>query len=132
MKQTVFHAFLLSALLAAPASLAQSDLPPRDQNYMRDVVTLSSTLGRVHAIRRVCNGTGDQFWRDYMVEFLNMEAPRRGNLRSSMTDAFNDAFQRESRLRPVCDKAARDAEAIYAGEGRRLSNALAERYLPKR
>lgn len=132
MKKNVFHGLICSALIFAASSTAQESLPPRTQDFMRDAVSLSSTLGRVHAIRVTCNGRDDQSWRDMMVEFLNMEAPERGSLRQSMTGAFNDAFQRESQLRGSCDAAARDAEAVYAAEGKRLSDKLAARYLPTR
>ena len=130
MKQHVFHAALVSALLFAASSAAQGD-PPRTQDMMRDAIGLSSTLGRVHAIRTTCRGNNDQYWREQMKELLSLEAPNSSALRRSMTNAFNDAYQRERRLRSVCDEGAREAEAAYAAEGRRLSDALAAAYLPK-
>ena len=131
MKKNVLHGLISSALLFAASSAAQDNLPPRTQDFMRDMVSLSSTLGRVHAIRVACNGRDDQYWRDQMVAFLDLEAPGRSSLRQSMTSAFNDAYQREIQLRTACDAGARDAEAVYAAEGKRLSDKLASHYLPR-
>ena len=39
----------------------------RTQGYMQTVIELSSTLGSAHAIRQLCNGSNDQYWRGYML-----------------------------------------------------------------
>ena len=147
MKQTFVHWRLLPALFLAflPAMGAngqyqgeyQQDFNPdydlsdtRSQDYLRDVVSLSSTLGSAHAIRLLCNGRDDQYWRVYMQELLGVEAPYRSRLRSSMVDAFNNAFQAESTRRRQCDEAAVSAEKMYASTGQQLANALAEANLP--
>lgn len=102
----------------------------RSQDYIRDVVALSSTLGSAHAIRTLCNGRDDQYWRGYMQELLSVEAPYQSRLRTSMVDAFNDSFEAESRRRRACDESAISAEKIYASTGQRLSNSLAADNLP--
>lgn len=102
----------------------------RSQNYLRDVISLASTLGSAHAIRLLCNGRDDQYWRVYMQELLGVEAPYQSRLRSSMVDAFNSAFQQESRRRSQCDESAVSAEKVYASTGQRLANSLAEANLP--
>lgn len=103
----------------------------RSQDYLRDVISLSSTLGSAHAIRLLCNGRDDQYWRVYMQELLSHEAPYRSRLRSSMVDAFNEAFQAESSRRRACDEGAVSAEKVYASTGQRLANELAEANLPR-
>ncbi|WP_084397642.1 TIGR02301 family protein [Henriciella aquimarina] len=103
----------------------------RTQDYLRDVIALSSTLGSAHAIRLLCNGRDDQYWRAYMQELLGVEAPYRSRLRTSMVDAFNDGFQSENRRRNRCDEGAVSAEKTYASTGQRLARGLAEANLPR-
>lgn len=145
MQQTVKHGKLLpliAALAFLPAQAAYGQYQGRDyvpeydvsdlrtQDYIRDVVELSSTLGAAHAIRLLCNGRDDQYWRVYMQELLGVEAPYQSRLRTSMVDAFNNAFSAESSRRRMCDEGAVSAEKIYAATGQRLANGLAEANLP--
>ncbi|WP_300390447.1 TIGR02301 family protein [Henriciella sp.] len=144
MKKTFVHwRFLPAALLLTflPAMSAEGQYQPdyqpefdvsdtRSQDYLRDVIALASTLGSAHAIRLLCNGRDDQYWRVYMQELLGIEAPYRSRLRSSMVDAFNNSFQAESSRRSRCDEGAISAEKVYASTGQRLANELAEANLP--
>lgn len=102
----------------------------RTQDYISDVIELSSTLGSAHAIRLLCNGRDDQYWRLYMQELLGVEAPYQSRLRSSMVSAFNEAYSSESARRRGCDDSAVSAEKIYANTGQSLANRLAEANLP--
>ncbi len=103
----------------------------RSQDYLRDVVALASTLGSAHALRVLCNGRNDQYWRSYMQELLGLEAPYQGRLRSSMVDAFNSAYSVEAARRNSCDQGAISAEKVYASTGERLANALVQANLPE-
>ncbi|WP_290751466.1 TIGR02301 family protein [Henriciella sp.] len=103
----------------------------RSQDYLRDVVALASTLGSAHAIRVLCNGRNDQYWRSYMQELLGLEAPYQGRLRSSMVDAFNSAYSAEAARRNSCDAGAVSAEKVYASTGERLANSLVQANLPE-
>ena len=146
MHQTVKHLRALAVLSLAvflPVSAAngqyQRDFQPdydvsdtRDQTYIRNVVSLSSTLGSAHAIRLLCNGRDDQYWRGYMQELLGVEAPYQSRLRSSMVSAFNEAYSAESARRSGCDQAAVSAEKVYATTGKRLADELAQANLPSR
>lgn len=125
--------FALASALAVPASSAAQEanerpLPQRSGQYLSDVVTMSRLLGRAHAIRVTCNGRDDQFWRLYMQEMLDIEAPNQGGLRQSMAGAFNDAYTSEARVRQWCDEAAVKAEAQYASQGRGIAERLAKYY----
>ena len=131
MKQTLFHVLLLSALGFAGASTAQETIPLRGPDYFRDAGELAQTLGYAHAIRVRCNGREDQYWRRYMVDMLNYEAPERGALRSRLVDRFNDAYSAASRLYQVCDGRTSDAEARYASQGKILAERLATHYFPQ-
>lgn len=103
----------------------------RSQDYLRDVVALSSTLGSAHALRVLCNGRNDQYWRSYMQDLLSLEAPYQGRLRTSMVDAFNTAYSAEAARRNSCDDSAVSAERVYASTGERLANALVQANLPE-
>lgn len=104
----------------------------RDQNYLRDTVRLAGVLGSAHGVRYVCNGEGDQYWRQHMIDLLTLEAPQRGALRSSMVDAFNGNFSEAQRRFPYCDQNTVEAEKRYAAEGRDLADRLAAYYFPRR
>lgn len=122
---------LTIALALAPSSAAQSgDLPTRDQDYLRDAVRLSGVLGSAHGIRYVCNGQSDQYWRERMINMLDLEAPQRGPLRSAMVDTFNEHFQDTLRLYRVCDSETVAAEAEYARAGREIADRMAAYYFP--
>lgn len=131
----------LAAFLPATAAHGQYDRDyqpeydvsdTRTQDYISDVIELSSTLGSAHAIRLLCNGRDDQYWRLYMQELLGVEAPYQSRLRSSMVSAFNNAYSAESSRRSSCDDGAVSAEKIYANTGQALAIRLAEANLPSR
>jgi uncharacterized protein (TIGR02301 family) len=133
MDKTIFHGVLLSVLLLTGASTAaaQSGIPLRGPDYFRDASELAATLGSAHAIRVRCNGREDQYWRRYMADLLALEAPDRGNLRSSLVEGFNQAFTRTSAQYMNCDGRAIEAEARFARDGQDISNRMATHYFPK-
>ncbi len=116
----------------AQATTGNSNLPTRDQAYLRDLVSLSETIGSAHAVRVRCNGVDDQYWRSYMVQILGLEAPIQGNLRRQMVSGFNRGFEREDSVRIGCDATANEREARYAIKGQALAEGLASYYFPKR
>jgi len=118
----------LLALL--PALTAQSQSTVRSQDYFRDVTALAEVLGKAHAIRVVCNGRNDQYWRSYMLRLLELEAPYQGGLRRSMVNGFNAGFSWGNDLHRVCDGDAATAEKAYAAEGRDLSARLVQANIP--
>jgi len=124
--------FLISEPVLAQSSAGRQDLPSRDQAYLRDLVSLSEIMGSAHALRVVCSGVDDQFWRSYMQQLLGLEAPNRSGLRSSMVDGFNRGYQSEQRRSRSCDERTAEAEAQYAERGRAISERLAAHYFPKR
>lgn len=132
MKKTCFHALVLSLALGSGTSAAQSGLPPRGPDYFRDAADLAGLLGSAHAIRVRCNGRDDQYWRRYMADMLAYEAPDAGNLRSSLVEAFNEAFSDTSDDYRTCDTQAVAAEARFADRGKEISTRMATHYFPKR
>ncbi|MEO0883792.1 MAG: TIGR02301 family protein [Pseudomonadota bacterium] len=122
----------MGAPVLAQSAAARQGLPDRDQAYMRDVVTLSEIMGSAHALRVVCNGVDDQFWRSYMQQLLGLEAPAASSLRANMVNAFNRGYQSEQRRTRRCNSQAAETEAQYAERGRGISERLAAHYFPKR
>lgn len=106
--------------------------PIRSQAYLRDAITLSGILGAAHGTRYVCQGDGDQYWRQHMMDLLAIEAPERGALRDSMVSAFNSSFTRMRERYRRCTDRVSEEEAAYAAEGRDLANKMAASYFPKR
>lgn len=113
-----------------PALPAQGQSKVQSQDYFRDVTSLAEVLGKAHAIRTVCTGRNDQYWRSYMLRLLELEAPYQGGLRRSLVNGFNAGFSWGSDLHPVCDGGAVNAEKAFAAEGRDLTARLVQSNIP--
>jgi uncharacterized protein (TIGR02301 family) len=131
MNQKRLHVLLLCLVCLAGTSAAQSGLPARGPDYFRDATDLAATLGAAHAIRVLCNGRDDQYWRRYMAEMLNYEAPESGPLRSGLVQAFNNAYTQTARVHNACDPGAIQAEARFASDGHDIAVRLASHYFPR-
>lgn len=129
-KSTINAGICFLALTLLSGLMAQAQSVTRSQDYLRDVVTLSEVLGKAHAVRTVCNGRNDQYWRDYMQRLMDIEAPYRGGLRDSMVNGFNAGFSVGSARHQVCDNATVAAEKTYADEGRTITTRLATENMP--
>lgn len=119
---------LILAFQAGLSAQAQSNV--RSQDYLRDVISLSEVLGKAHAVRTICNGRNDQYWRGYMQRLMDIEAPYRGGLRDSMVNGFNAGFSVGTARHRQCDTATVAAEKTYASEGRTLTSRLATENMP--
>ena len=132
--------FLTFGLVSLGGSLANAQIITdreepeieRSHSYISDTLRLSGILGAAHGVQVVCNGPSSQFWRIYMQELLDLEAPERGTqLRSAMARAFNNAYSREARPGRVCDERMIEREATLSAEGREIAEKLAAAYFPK-
>ncbi len=130
MSQTILR--LLGCCLAAflPVIQAYGQTPTRSQDYLRDVIALSETLGKSHSIRILCNGRNDQHWRGYMQRLLDLEAPYQGGLRRSMVDGFNAGYANTNADHSICDADTLAAEQQFAAEGQALTRKLATENIP--
>jgi uncharacterized protein (TIGR02301 family) len=110
---------LILALTTALPALAQERSPADRQS----LVELARILGESHAIRRVCEGAEDQFWRTRMQRLLDQEAADQG-LKTRLSLAFNDGFHAGQALYPKCTDAARAEARKIAASGQALSERL--------
>lgn len=117
----VLIAFALAATPAlAPPALAQERTPE-----MRGALTsLTRVLGEAHALRQVCDGREDQYWRSRMNRLMETEQPDAA-LEGQLKDGFNAGFAEAKRLYPACSDSSRQALALAAVRGRELSGKLA-------
>lgn len=93
--------------------------------YEDKLIGLADVLGRVHAVRVLCNGQGDQYWREYMRNLLDLEAPAAGYRRSRMVDSFNAGYSSEQSRFATCTPEAAQSESDLSTRGRQLSESLA-------
>jgi uncharacterized protein (TIGR02301 family) len=115
----VLPVLALCTLLAGPA-LAQERTPPERQS----LVDLAYAIGESHALRQVCNGDGDQHWRDRMAELINTEAADAG-LEARLKQSFNSGYAARQSQFPSCGPDSRKAELAVARKGEGISKRLA-------
>jgi uncharacterized protein (TIGR02301 family) len=107
---------LLAAFVLAQPVMAQ----PRSQS----VSDLAFALGQSHALRQLCQGATDQYWRERMERMIELEAPNVAD-RPPLTERFNDGFLAGRRQYPRCTQQSRAAERSAAARGGALATLLA-------
>ncbi|MBC7769747.1 MAG: TIGR02301 family protein, partial [Phycisphaerales bacterium] len=88
------------------------------------LIDLSEILGGSHYISVLCEGRGDQRWRDYMRGVISRE-PEHNAL---LVDGFNRGYRNGETRFPVCDDAARQMGAELRANGLRVAQALSARH----
>jgi uncharacterized protein (TIGR02301 family) len=127
-------ALALAALAVAPASAQQ----PRRQGeeagpvrgpewYRSQLVELSEILGGAHYLRIICDGRGDQRWRDYMRGVIQ----RSPEHNAALVEGFNRGYRNEEARFPTCDATTRQMEAELRARGLRVSQGLSARHSPQ-
>ena len=100
--------------LGATGPVAAQDRSPADRQTL---VELAYALGQSHALRQVCTGTSDYYWRRRMQQLVAAEQPD-GPFNRRLADSFNDGFVASRQAFPTCNAAAKaEAEAIAAKGG---------------
>lgn len=124
------------ALAQAPAQApSAAPAPPRRiengsplQTYETDLGGLSKVLGAAHYIRILCQGRGDQFWRQRMAAVMALEGPPGTPRRVLMSQNFNAGYRETEEHFSTCSPEAQATEAQLKAQGIRYSQALAARY----
>lgn len=138
MKLRTFFCALAIAAVALPAAAQQQprrqpqqpqaqqqQQPARGEEWYRgQLVELSEVLGGAHYLRVLCDGRGDQQWRNYMRGVIEREPQYNGLL----VEGFNRGYRQEEARFPVCDQTTRQMEVELRARGSRISQALRARH----
>ncbi|MEZ6024375.1 MAG: TIGR02301 family protein [Hyphomonadaceae bacterium] len=81
-------------------------------------------MGGAHYLRILCEGRGDQRWRDYMRGVIEREP----EYNSVLVEGFNRGYRNEEARFPTCDTTTRQMEAELRARGLRVAQALAARH----
>jgi uncharacterized protein (TIGR02301 family) len=130
---------LLFAAVALPAAAQPQQQPRRGEQqapqqdeetplrgeewYRTQLVSLAEVLGGSHYLRIVCDGRGDQRWRDYMRGVIQ-RAPQYNGV---LVEGFNRGYRQEEARFPVCDQTTRQMEAELRARGVRIAQGLSAR-----
>lgn len=99
--------------------------PVRGEEWYRAQLSeLSEVLGGAHYLRILCEGRGDQRWRDYMRQVINRE-PEHNAL---LVEGFNRGYRLEEARFSQCDETSRQVEAELRARGLRVSQGLRARH----
>ena len=111
-------AILLMALAFGPA-LAQ-DRPPAERQTLGE---LAYALGESHALRQLCRGLGDQYWRDRMLRLTEVEDSDAA-FDAVIRERFNTGYAAGQAQAQDCGPYSRRAEADAASRGQALAQTL--------
>jgi uncharacterized protein (TIGR02301 family) len=92
--------------------------------YRQQLTDLASVLGGAHYLRILCEGRGDQRWRDYMRGVITREP----NYERDLTAAFNQGYRQEESRFDDCDRDAQQGEAELRARGLRIADGLRARH----
>lgn len=148
MKQRVFQilaGLTVLTLLAAPgwaqerydrvlenqAQAPEPDEAPAEPKVVRSslLIALAETIGGAHYLRLTCEGRDSQYWRNRMVELLELEAGERYRLRDAMIEAFNDGYRYQERRYARCGAEMKAEEQTLSRTGADLARQLGDPYL---
>lgn len=105
---------MTSVLLVGAAPAAAQERSPADRQTL---VALAYALGQSHALRQVCTGASDYYWRRRMQQLVAAEQPD-GPFNRRLADSFNDGFVASRQAFPTCNAAAKaEAETVAAKGG---------------
>jgi uncharacterized protein (TIGR02301 family) len=121
-------AVLFAAAMTAPVSAQQQPQAAptaRGEDWYRgQLVELSEVLGGSHYLRIICEGRGDQRWRDYMRGVIEREP----QYNAVLVEGFNRGYRNEEARFPTCDATTRQMEAELRARGLRIAQALSARH----
>ncbi|WP_165190641.1 TIGR02301 family protein [Caulobacter soli] len=120
MKRLPLNALLALTVLSAAGTALAQDRGPVERQTLLD---LAFTLGESHALRQVCEGGGDQYWRSRMVRLTDVEKADQA-FDAQLRDKFNTGFAARQGQFVECDDASRQAEQQVARKGQALSAKL--------
>ena len=112
---------LLAALMLAAPALAQ-DREPLQRQTLNE---LAYVMGQSHALRQVCQGASDQFWRNRMSKLLQVETSDEAFDRG-LREAFNTGYAAAQAQFPVCDGRSQAEATRIARRGSSLAKTVGQ------
>jgi uncharacterized protein (TIGR02301 family) len=112
---------------AKPVEPAPAPAPEQPPPYEPQLLQLAEIMGSLAYLRTLCAGKEAQEWRARMAALIEAEG-RTPQRRERLTGAFNRGFRAYSLTHRACTEGSQEASSRLAGEGERLSRALAGRY----
>lgn len=122
---TIFFLSVSTLAMGLPSKAAQPYSANQYLTFKRD---LAGVLGEAHYIRTLCNGPKDQYWRNFMADFLIHEATSKSR-KSLYTKAFNRGYKFQSNKITRCDSNAAILEVSLATKGRKMAESIATQYM---
>lgn len=134
--RSVLCALAVAAAAVTPAAAQQQRPRPQPQQpaegqplrgeewYRAQLVELAQVLGGAHYLRILCDGRGDQRWRDYMRGVIQREP----NYNALLVEGFNRGYREEEERFAVCDATTRQMEAELRARGLRVAQGLSARH----
>jgi uncharacterized protein (TIGR02301 family) len=117
-------AILALSVIATPASAQQEGVVRGEDWYRAQLVELSEVLGGAHYLRILCDGRGDQRWRNYMRGVIDREP----EYNAALVEGFNRGYRNEEARFPTCDGTTRQMEAELRARGLRVAQGLSARH----
>ncbi len=118
-RRSVVGPTVLALLLVAAPAMAQVR-PPAERQTLSD---LAYALGESHALRQVCVGPADQYWRDRMLRLTQVEDSEAA-FDAVIRERFNTGYAAGQAQAQDCNAASRRAEAAAAARGQALAQKL--------
>lgn len=122
MKRLPLNALLALAVVSGTGTALAQDRGPVERQTLLD---LAFTLGESHALRQVCEGGDDQYWRSRMVRLTEVEKADQA-FDAQLREKFNTGFAARQGEFTGCDDDSRRAEQATARKGQALSAKLAQ------
>ncbi len=116
-------ALALALALLAPAGLVRAQ--DRDPAERQKLLDLAFTLGESHALRQVCEGMDDQYWRSRMARLTEVEKADPA-FDAQLRERFNNGFAARQGQFASCDETIRQAQQQTARKGQALAGKLAQ------
>uniref|UniRef100_B0T048 TIGR02301 family protein n=1 Tax=Caulobacter sp. (strain K31) TaxID=366602 RepID=B0T048_CAUSK len=118
---------LLALAVLVPATLLAAGARAQDRGPVerQQLLDLAFTIGESHALRQLCEGPNDQYWRSRMVRLTEVEKADQA-FDAQLRDRFNTGFAAGQGQFPQCDETSRRAQQQSASKGQALSARLAQ------
>jgi uncharacterized protein (TIGR02301 family) len=111
-------------LLVLTLAIATPALGQQREPVQRQVlVDLAYVLGEAHALRQLCAGPADQFWRNRMLKMIDTESADHG-FEQRLRETFNTGYVARQAQFTQCSPQSRDAETRVAAHGQDLARRL--------